>query len=179
MWEIRAEQEVHTLMKINQELKNKFPWGAGKEWTERAKEIARMIPDDQSVLDLGGGFCGLERILGGKYMAYASIDIEEWTDLTTKADFNKGEFPDMGKFDWLVCQGVLEYMERPVEFLSKIQKYGKNLVISYNFNRNSLKKNDYTLNQLVRVFLQAGWQMQLVNKNIFKKSNQLIFHLYI
>jgi hypothetical protein len=119
-------------MKINEEIKDKFPWGAGREWKERTQIIASIIPKGVSVLDLGGGFCHLKKYLSyWQGLKYLSMDIEEWTDCTIKADFNKGEFPDRGEWQIIVCQGIIEYIKDPIYFLEKIKKYGETLIITY------------------------------------------------
>lgn len=116
-------------MKKNEELKSKWPFEDKFIWQERALIIAKLIPREASILDLGGGWGYLHELLPNN--RYQSLDQEPWTNLTTKADFNKSEFPNVGVFDIIVCAGILEYIDELEKFLKAIQKYGKSLIISY------------------------------------------------
>src|SRR6267154_6202992 len=83
----------------NGQLVNEFPWGAGKFWKERNDLIGTLIPNGADVLDLGGGFCRLAEYVTGRYQ---SLDLKAWTNVTREADFNNGQFPDVGYFDKIV-----------------------------------------------------------------------------
>lgn len=117
-------------MKTNHKIKKEYPWGEAK-WNQRMRLAARMIPPGSSVIDIGGGMCHLARMLEGG--EYRSLDIKKWTDKTTVADFNKGEFPRMkfGQYQYIVALGILEYIKAPLGFLKEIRKYGRTLILSY------------------------------------------------
>lgn len=138
-------------MKTNQKIKKEWQFCA-KIWKRRTKAIASIIPPEASIIELGGGFSYLKRLLPKNQ--YKSIDIKKWNDLTVVADFNKGEFPDMEIFDVIVCQGILEYIEQPSEFLRKIQKYGRRMLLSYR----SAKDGLLTFENLDQVLYLAGWE---------------------
>ena len=102
-------------------------------WDARTKVIARAIPEGVSILDLGGGFGRLARCLKeNRNGRYISLDLKPWTDATIVADFNKGEYPDVGKYHYLVAQGIIEYMKDKEQFLESIKKYGSMLLITHN-----------------------------------------------
>lgn len=90
---------------------------------------------------------------------YQSIDIEKWTDLTTVANFNKNEFPEIGLWDVLVCQGIIEYMDDPKNFLEQIKKYGRRMIMSYWGGENKIEgqKNEMTFEEFEEMVDSAGW----------------------
>ena len=136
-------------MKINKELIKEYPWQ--KRWDKRTELIAKIIPEGISVLDLGGGFGNLYQYLID-CPRYISLDIKEWTDATIKADFNKGEFPDMyPEFQIIVCQGIIEYIERPAEFLESIKKYGSKLLIT--------RDNKVGMAEFKELLQNTGWEV--------------------
>lgn len=161
-------------MKINEELKSKYPWKV--EWTDRAKEAAKFIPSYAGVVDLGGGLGELYKALK-EPMDYFSIDLERWNDHTIKADFNKGEFPHNGYMlsQFVTCLGLLEYIENPKEFLSKIRIYADRLIITYRKSSNGgmERKNNFDYDKLEWLLGRAGWEI-LIKKRI-KNGDRLYF----
>jgi hypothetical protein len=145
-------------MKVNKELKTKWPWGKTWHWPVRTKAIADVIPSQSKVIELGGGMCYLKTIRPD--IEYRSIDREAWTALTTVSDFNKGEYPDLPLADVIVCQGILEYIDRPDEFLKEIHKYSRRLMISYYIGKNNIaqRKNKFSYQDLIFKLTQAKWE---------------------
>lgn len=132
-------------------------------WDGRTRLIAKIIPEGVSVIDLGGGFGNLFRHLKN-CQNYVSLDVKNWTDATIKADFNKGEFPDIKpEFQMIVCQGILEYIEKPEEFLNKIKKYGSRLLITYRpiagHKDTGIYKNSMSAIEAVKKIKGAGWEI--------------------
>lgn len=116
-------------MKTNQEKAKEYLWGPA-EWKRRTQFISKLIPRGASVIDLGGGLCHLYKYL--EDCNYVSLDVDTFTDKTIKADFNAGKYPDIKHpFQYIVAQGVIEYMKKPKDFLRQIKKYGDVLIISY------------------------------------------------
>lgn len=124
------------------------------------------------VLDLGGGLGTLHNYL--KDCNYVSIDLKKWTSNTIVADFNKNEYPNIGQYDYIICQGILEYIENPEYFLRRIRKYGKILIGSYWFNGTGKmgRKNDLSLRELKDLFKKTGWDLVFISKF---SNNQKIF----
>ncbi|MFZ2152267.1 MAG: methyltransferase domain-containing protein [Minisyncoccia bacterium] len=147
-------------MKINKKLKKEYPWGDRTPWWKRIKKVAECIPEGSTVIDLGGGMGHILRHIK-KCKYYTSIDIKEWTDLTIVADFNKGEYPKVKKSDWIICQGTIEYMENPKEFLTKIKKYGSNMVITCREGKSTPgpKRNDLKIDDLFKLLKETGWNV--------------------
>lgn len=140
-----------------------YPWSI--EWARRQELAAKVIRNNSSVLDLGGGQNNIRRKIN--YRSYTSIDLEKWTDFTVVADLNK-EFPDLGSFDYILSLGLVEYLTDPRDFLSKIQKYGDTLVISYRLNSNGPmeRSNHLTFSEFEEI-LGERWriiQVVVINK---------------
>jgi hypothetical protein len=146
-------------MKINQELADKFPWGANKGWEHRTKRIADFLPDNCSAVDVGGGFCHLTKLVN--FREYVSIDIKDWTDKTVLADFNKGEFPEVGAFEFVICQGIIEYMVDPLAFLKGISKYGSRLILTYRKGKQKVGRyrNDLSFQKVEELLNKAGYRI--------------------
>lgn len=144
-------------MKKNETLRSVYPWGS-IEWTKRTKIIASRIPAGAKVIDLGGGYGTLLKYLD-QPGSYTSVDLQQWTDKTIVADFNKGEFPEIPEADIIVAQGILEYIDKPLEFLEKIHKYGSQLFLSYREKQITEKmvRNDYTLKEVEQFLKESGW----------------------
>lgn len=152
--------------------KNKFPWGQNKEWKERTQKIATYIKAKQNVIELGCGYGHLKKYL--KNCKYTGLDQYEWTEGVIPADFNKGEYPDLGLFDQIVCQGILEYIDEPKTFLEEIKKYGNRLILTYKEFAPSdiVRRNIISFQELDEMLSRAGWEtLEYVKIN----SNQNLF----
>lgn len=146
-------------MKINKDIEQNYPWGVARWWPTRAQQIANLIPYGARVLDLGGGFEKLRGLLRG-CRRYHSIDLAPWTDETIVADFNKREFPEVKPVDFIVCQGILEYIDNPAIFLISIREYGPNLILTYREGTESIRHNFMTINQVKKELEYANWEVQ-------------------
>lgn len=140
--------------------KNKFPWGEGREWKKRTEMIASLIPAHSSVLDLGCGFCHLKKYLR-KECRYIGVDKDTWVDEIVTCEFNKNEFPNVGIFDFIVCQGILEYINEPQEFLKQIRKYGQTLILTYKLYTTTdiENRNIYSFREIVEMLTEANWEI--------------------
>lgn len=97
-------------------------------WSFRNKFISSLIPPNCSVLDLG---CGTKDLL--KYIApskYLGVDYySEYADL--KINFNeKFEIPP-GHWNYIVCSGLLEYLDNLDIFFSTIKDSADNYIVTY------------------------------------------------
>jgi hypothetical protein len=164
-------------MKINEQIKNEYPWGAEREWEHRTKIIADILPERATVIEMGGGFCHLEKYI--KNGEYISLDLKPWTDKTIVADFNKGQFPELlGIYQFIVCQGILEYIEGPEEFLREIKKYGKILIITYRLGQKKEikeRKNRMTFVEIREILEKNGWEILLKSIISISGEQQLFY----
>jgi hypothetical protein len=105
---------------------------AGKpSWDDRNAIIAGFIPAGSSVLDVGCGAQTLKQHLspGCKYQP---ADIIKSTPDVIFCDMNAGIYPQTDKmFDFVVCSGLFEYMRKPEEFLARIPRMGRTVIMSY------------------------------------------------
>lgn len=159
-------------LKINRKLKESYPWKT--HFRNRISIAAKAIPIGCSVLDIGGGFCNLYKYI--KTDRYISLDLDSYTNMTVKADFNAGVFPDFKyEFQILACLGILEYIDDPANFLEKIKKYGATMILTYRTGRTDLEKqkNGMEFSELEKIMVESGWMI------IFKKpigEKQMMFY---
>lgn len=152
-------------------------------WDERNKIIAEMIPENNSVLDIGAGAQTLRRYLKAGCV-YQPCDLEKTSDNIVLCDFNRGIYPIVQeKYNYVVCSGVLEYIKDLDDFLSKMSRYGNQVIITYavKLEEKSLKErlkegwmNHYSRDELEKLFgsLNLGWEY------LRHWRNQIIWRLW-
>lgn len=147
-------------MKKNESLRSSYPWGS-MEWRQRSQTIASRIPAGMKIIDLGGGYGNILKFIPDP-ASYISIDLKPWTDKTVVADFNKGEFPDLPEADFIIAQGVIEYMNDPISFLQSIRKYGDHLSISHRIGRSTptIPRNEYQHKDIEDFLKKSGWKVE-------------------
>lgn len=149
-------------MEINKDIINKYPWTVG-QWEGRNKMISAEIPRGAPVLDLGGGIGTLKKHLSLQ-SKYQIIDIEPWVHGAIVADFNKNEYPPAGEDNFIVAQGLLEYIKEPALFLMSIRQYGGSLIMTYTFlpegQEAPIHRENYLRKDQVRDLLNGtGWRV--------------------
>ena len=107
---------------------SKFPWG-DVEWTERAVFAASLIPPQSTVLELGSGMGHLQKRLDHPRI-YVPVDKEKWTPDTLTCDFNE-RLPNLGRFDFVVALGLVEYLNDPLSFFASVHELTDNFILSY------------------------------------------------
>ncbi|MDD5068068.1 MAG: methyltransferase domain-containing protein [Candidatus Pacebacteria bacterium] len=146
-----------------------------KEWKERTRAIARLIPACATVIDLGGGQGNLCKYLKNP-IQYILIDQLELTDRTIMADFNNGEFPNAGQFQFIVCQGIVEYIIEPARFLKRIRKYGKIMIMTY---REEKRDQPFRINHFsipeIKSIIQNDWEI-VFSKNVAGSHKEKLFY---
>jgi hypothetical protein len=143
-------------------------------WDSRTKKIAKIIPENSSVIDLGAGKQNLKKFLITP-SRYVPIDKFELSPDTIVADFNLDQYPDVEPADFMVAQGIIEYLDEPEKFLQRIRKYGDRLVITYREQFGSPgmeRKNSFTFTELIDMLEGAGWK---VARSIEFTSRHAIF----
>lgn len=97
------------------------------KWTKRNQIIGKLIQDNKTVLDLG---CGGKDLLNYiKPSKYHGIDYND--DLADSyADFNK-PFEINDTWDYIVCSGVLEYLEDVDTIIQSIQNKADTYIVTY------------------------------------------------
>jgi len=133
-------------------------------WDERNIIIARFIPEGSSVIDLGAGAQTLRTHLkpGCKYQP---CDVVKSTPDVIFCDFNRGVFPELKETaDYVVCSGILEYIRNPKEFIGRVSKYARTLLLSYN----PRMKGESRLDRMAR-----HWVNHLTNQSLEKILDDL------
>jgi hypothetical protein len=166
---------------INDDVSKEYPWREDQVWEKRTREIAKIIPRRAEVLDLGGGLGHLYRYLKDA-SAYLSFDTKKWHSMTVEADFNKGEYPKTSTtFQFLVCQGLLEYIKDPQEFLVRIQQYGDMLVLTYrraNGEWTHGRVNDLDFDKVKVLLRSVGWDV-VFSKSLIVCKKQALERIYL
>jgi len=100
-------------------------------WDERNVLIARYIPAESSILDLGAGAQTLRQYARSARL-YVPCDITQSSPDCIVCDFNRGIYPPEDRiYDITICSGVLEYLREPFDFLMRIKRYSKTFILSY------------------------------------------------
>jgi hypothetical protein len=146
-------------MKINEELKSKWPWKV--KWDKRAKLVAEFIPSFSDVIDIGGGIGGLYKYLVWPER-YVSFDIEEWNDHTIKTDLNSSIWPKVKRSDFVVCIGILEYMNDPELFITMAKHYSNQLILTYRLRSTGgmERKNNLSFEELENLLVGDNWKIK-------------------
>ena len=132
-----------------------------KEWPLRYKAIAKNIPIHATILDLGGGKGLLKSYLRSP-KEYIVVDKYPLNSSLIVLDFDKDALPDFNKvFDIVVCSGIIEYLQKPEDFLSNIKKYGDRLLVSYYHKGKKLEiwENCYDKATFEKMLSNAGWKI--------------------
>lgn len=120
-------------------------------WTERNALIARLIPSGSSVVDLGAGVGGLERLLPAG-CSYTGVDLPDF-------DMNRGRWPS-GAFDVAVMSGVMEYARFPAAVFRHLRALAPLAFVSYGHGgrrREPTWQNDLSVAGFVGLAAKAGW----------------------
>lgn len=145
-------------------------------WDERNQIIARLIPDNTSVLDIGSGAQTLRKCLasGVRYQP---------CDLIAGDGVHSGIHPDIQQpFDFVICSGSMEYARRPEDFIERVSGFRKTLILSYISRRNKESKwsrlragwlNHLTEQELEALFCRKGLHWSIIGEWGRKKINRL------
>ena len=150
-------------------------------WASRSTIIASLIPSNSSVLDLGAGSQTLKRYLHD--CNYQPCNLFQTTPDTMVCNFNKNIYPKIhNEFDFVVCNGLLEYIRKPKVFLKNIMPMGRKYIISYAIKlpKYSLKWrlsmgwfNHYTETELENLFVSLGYKFKIIGQ----WNEQIIYYL--
>jgi len=156
--------------------KIEYKWGECKCWEDRSRLIGNLIPSHTSVIDIGGGFEHLKKFLK-EATIYKAIDIKPCTKQTIVADFNKNEYPKVGNFNYVVCQGVIEYIKNVDNFLNKMKQYGDIMIITYRLGRVFYHRvNDMIFYKFERHLMINDWEILFERQVDPKMKNEKIYY---
>lgn len=101
-------------------------------WDARNRLIVSFIPENSSVVDIGSGAMTIKRHLKPA-CRYQPCDVVQSTPEVILCDFNAAVYPALTeKYDYVICSGVLEYIKDPADFLFRVSRFGKKVLLSYN-----------------------------------------------
>jgi hypothetical protein len=152
-------------------------------WAARAELAAKLIWDEQTIIDLGCGAMQLEPYLS-KESKYIPLDLVTRDSRTVVCDLNGDSLPDI-QADLATMLGVLEYIHNPDRLLSQIAAKWPRLILSYNpadLDKERDRKAHGWFNSLasatvVQMGLNAGFTLDALlpfgsNQRIYKFSRQ-------
>lgn len=141
-----------------------------RTWYKRIKIMAKHIPENKSIMDLGCGNLELKKYIH-KNNSYYPVDFIKRTKEVLQYNFNRREFPDL-KVDICFVSGVLEYLHYPTWFINKITRCCNECIISYstkekfpdeNFRVKNLWINNLSEDDLIKIFASCNWVMKYKN----------------
>ena len=147
-------------------MKNKMIYPFEKiKWSTRTKKIAKHIPDDSIVIDLGAGKENLLNFI--KPSNYYPVDKYRCTENTMVANFDLGQYPAIFVRGFVVVQGLIEYLENYKVFLHTIHQYGDDLIISYRTEvgqPGDQRHNSFSFAEFGTILGECGWKIVDVEK---------------
>lgn len=165
-------------MLSKKKLKPPYPWGEGKTWPERARAICKLIPKGSKVIDFGAGYESINYF--AKLSVYTAVDKHLCTQNTVKADFNAGIWPKVReKYDFAVCQGIVEYIDDVHAFLNKIKEYSECFLVTYrrsspsNQQKAQARVNYFTPREFESLLFRHGFKLKHIEKT--DRSEYLYF----
>lgn len=145
-------------------------WGAVSSYRSEgsvcAEMAAKCITSGEKVLEIGAGAGGFRTIVADRCQ-YTGVDLEPIDSQTLRLNLDDDPLP-AGPWDAIVLLGVLAYLHRPVEALSKIFAAAGKVVFSYCCARdgdlNAVRQrlgwvNSFTEGELVALANGAGFAL--------------------
>jgi hypothetical protein len=118
-------------------------------WSHRDKFVVPFLQTNSSVIDYG---CGHKDILN-YYTPKNYIGLDLNPDADVIVDLNK-YIPKYSGYDYALVLGVLEYLDKPFEFLNLVKNTAKTFII-LNFLREQKKpewQQTFTLEQVMQEY---------------------------
>lgn len=139
-------------------------------WDSRSAKIGTMLAPGSRVLDVGAGSMRLREHLP-EGCSYIPLDLVARCPEAIVCDLNTPDIPRLPETDVAVLSGVLEYLEEPGVLLSRLYESTTRIVASYAVaNAAGLRQhwrrrfhgwvNDYSVNQLLSIFLHHGFHCE-------------------
>lgn len=100
----------------------------GRVWSNRNSEIASLLKDSKTVLDLGCGYKNLlEHYTPSKYLGVDWFDYADIT-LNLNEDFHL-QIPN--GWDYVISSGVMEYLDSIDDYLKKVNGLGETYIFTW------------------------------------------------
>jgi len=116
------------------------------------------------VADFGAGGCYFREKLPSDCIL-TEFDRVQYDEKVVLMDFNNDGFP-VGNFDYVVCLGLIEYLENVSLFFEKLNEICKFALISYHClkNNNTGRFNFYSHDEVEQIIRSAGFSVIRTNE---------------
>jgi hypothetical protein len=165
-------------------LRNKVKWKEieyfDQSWRIRIQQMAKYIPENSKIMDLGCGEMWTKDFLPLGCIYYPVDYIDRGMD-TIVCDFNKKQFPNL-KADISFVSGCLEYVKNYRWFIKSISESSQECILSYctldKFPEIDKRKarawvNNLSREELIKVFENNG--LFVVNEEITQTQNSIFY----
>ena len=137
-------------------------------WRQRNRAIAKIfkISKKDSILDLG---CGSKDLLNYcKPKKYIGIDYNDIADI--KINFNNEFTIPKYNWDFIVCSGLIEYLNNASYFLDQIKNNSETYVITYKFKLTHIENENKLTHAQFKEVLIKHFE---ITKTIDLKTNSI------
>ena len=148
-------------------------------WKDRIQMMAKLIPSNKKVLDLGCGEMWTKQFLQDGCTYYPVDYTNRGNQSIIICNFNKYEFPEI-EVDFCFVSGCLEYVSDFEWFIKQISNVSQSCVISYctlekfpdlQKRKNRTWSNHLTKDALIKQFLNVGFK--LIHEDITNSNNTI------
>lgn len=173
--EYKQKQNFHRISKRTQGLRNTERsdlerWENNKEllknWNERTRLMAEMVPVSAKVIEFGAGNMALKNYLPST-CEYQGSDLLQRSPEMIVCDLNKGINFSLSTYDTAVFSGVLEYIFDIEKVFEQLKGEIKTIIVSYACSdissANRLASgwlSDYTKKSLEEIFFHNGYNIE-------------------
>lgn len=141
-----------------------------ESWDPRTKELAKLVPENTSIIEFGAGRMVLNNYLP-EGCSYTPSDFVDRGDGTIVCDLNKSPLPDFSNHDVAFFAGVLEYINNIASLANHLSKDINYIVASYcstelNTAKASIDRrakgwvNDYNSEEFIAIFERSGFVLE-------------------
>ncbi len=136
-----------------------YPWH-GRPWPYRYERLAALLGKGKSIADIGAGEEHIKSYL--KPSRYYPFDVYKLTKDTIAVDLDNEPLPRLPqKVDYVLVQGVFEYLLNAESVLSRLHQYGDTLVTTCYYRPHKMKlwKRLWTMEAFEAALINNGWKI--------------------
>lgn len=156
---------------------------APPSWNGRNTTLAKYIPANSTILDIGAGNQALKRLIP-ESCSYQAVDCVDNGEDVFVIDFNTVDTSTVSlraSYDIAVCSGIMEYIHDADNFFRFVVNHANNVIFTYVPNEVRLDKDNgnngwvpgLTTDELLALFDRVG--LEIVYRDKFRRH--LIFML--
>ena len=149
-----------------------------RNWENRTQILAKYFAKNCSYIDFGAGTETVKKYLPSP-KEYIPVDGYPVTKNTRVHNLNY-DVPILDKkCDYIICQGLVEYLKDVPKFLKEIKPNADRLVITF-YEGTKEKMNGwrsfYTFEQFENLLEEAGWKIRFRESLLHIKTNEKIYY---